>query len=288
VAWVEEAHSLSQRSLDLLRPTIRTEDSELWFSWNPNQNTDPVDVLLRHSAPPGTVVVESNYESNPWFPEVLRIEMEYDRKRDPDKWSHVWRGGYQQHSESRIFRNWRVEEFDVQADWVLRQGADWGFSVDPSVLVQCAIVGRTLYVAHEAYMIGCEIDFLPDLFRTIPEAERWPTVADSARPETISYMQRNGFPKMLAAVKGARSLEEGIEFLRSFDIVVHPRCRHTIDELTAYSYKRDPLTDAILPVIEDKDNHVIDSLRYACEGARRSKKPVQPPARQQAAGSWMM
>jgi phage terminase large subunit len=157
----------------------------------------------------------------------------------------------------------------------LRQGADWGFSVDPSVLVQCAIVGRNLYVAHEAYRVGCEIDFLPDLFRTVPDAERWPTIADSARPETISYMQRHGFPRLLAAIKGPRSLEEGVEFLKSFDIIVHPRCKHTIDELTAYSYEIDPLTSLVLPKLADKDNHVIDALRYACEGARRAK-PDKP------------
>lgn len=290
VAWVEEAHSLSQRSLDLLRPTIREEDSELWFSWNPDQPTDPIDALLRGKViPPNSKVIEVNYEDNPWFPDVLRSEMEYDKKRDPDKFSHVWRGGYRRNSESRVFKNWKVDEFDIDPKWILRQGADWGFAVDPSVLVQCAIVGRTLYVAHEAYRVGCEIDFLPDLFRTIPEAERWPTIADSARPETISYMQRHGFRRMLAAVKGARSLEEGVEFLQSYDIVVHPRCVHTIDELTAYSYDTDPLTGLVLPKLKDKDNHVIDALRYACEGARRAEKASGGKTLELAdtAGSWM-
>ena len=273
VAWVEEAQSLSQRSLDLLRPTIRKPRSELWFSWNPNLETDPVDQLLRgEKPPPDAVVVKVNYRDNPRLPDVLRAELEYDQKRDPDKFAHVWLGEYQRNSEARVFRNWRVEEFDVSPDWVLRQGADWGFSVDPSVLVQAAIVGRTLYVPYEAYKVGCDIDFLPDLFRTVPEAERWPTVADSARPETISYMQRHGFPKMLAAIKGAKSLEEGVEFLKSFDIVVHPRCAHLIDELTLYSYETDPLTGQIIPKLKDKDNHIIDALRYACEGARRSVK----------------
>jgi phage terminase large subunit len=272
VAWVEEAQNLSQRSLDLLRPTIRSPGSELWFSWNPESATDPIDVLLRgEHPPPSSVVREVNYLENPWFPDVLQAEMQYDRGRDLDKFAHVWMGGYQQNSEARVFKNWRIEEFDISPEWILRQGADWGFSVDPSVLVQCAIVGRTLYVAHEAYRVGCEIDFLPDLFRTVPEAEKWPTIADSARPETISYMQRHGFPKMLAAIKGARSLEEGVEFLKSFDVVVHPRCTHTIDELTAYSYAVDDLTGLVLPKLADKDNHVIDSLRYACEGARRAK-----------------
>ena len=280
VAWVEEAQSLSQRSLDLLRPTIREEGSELWFSWNPSKNTDPVDVLLRgESPPPDAIVVQANWRDNPQFPAVLLAEMEYDRGRDKDKYLHVWEGQYLQSSEARVFKNWRIDEFDVNPEWIMRQGADWGFSVDPSVLVQLAIVGKTIYIPHEAYKIGCEIDLLPDLFLTVPNAEKWPITADSARPETISYMQKHGFPKMFPAIKGARSLEEGIEFLRSFDIVVHPRCIHTIDELTLYSYKRDPLTDKVIPVLEDKDNHVIDAMRYACEAARRAGKKDTGPIR---------
>lgn len=77
--------------------------------------------------------------------------------------------------------------------------------------------------------------------------------------------------------QGGESLEEGVEFLKSFDIIVHPRCKHLIDELTLYKYKEDPLTGAVLPILEDKDNHVIDALRYACEGARRAAKPVKAP-----------
>ena len=290
-AWFEEAQAASDKSLTLLRPTIRKPGSQLWFSWNPDQPTDPIDVLLRDvKPPPNSIVVEANYTDNPWFPDELRKEMEYDRARDPDKYAHVWEGKYRQNSEARVFRNWRIAEFDVEPEWVMRQGADWGFSVDPSVLVQVAIVGRTLYVAHEAYRIGCEVDFLPDLFRSVPEAERWGITADSSRPETISYMQRHGFPRMTAAVKGARSVEEGIEFLRSFDIVVHPRCKHTIEELRAYSYDTDPLTGAVLAKLKDKDNHFIDSLRYACEGARRAaavtKRPVLQTMPGQGSG-WM-
>jgi len=275
IAWVEEAQSLSQRSLDLLRPTIRKEGSELWFSWNPDEETDPVDVLLRgENLPPDSVVVQANFSDNPFLPSVLRAELEYDQQRDPDKFAHIWLGQYQKNSEARVFRNWRVEEFDVPEDALIRQGADWGFSRDPSVLVQSYIIGRTLYVPHEAYMVGCEINNLPDLFMTVPAAEKWWITADSSRPETISYMQKHGFPKMAPAIKGARSVEEGVEFLKSFDIVVHPRCKHVIDELTLYSYETDPLTGQVLSKLKDKDNHVIDALRYANEGARRATKPA--------------
>jgi phage terminase large subunit len=274
-AWFEEAHRASQRSLDLLRPTIRDDDSELWFSWNPENDADPVDQLLCGvNPPPGTKVVHATYADNPWLPSVLRDELEYDKQRDPDKYRHIWLGEYQQHSEARVFRNWRIEEFEVDREAVKRQGADWGYAIDPTTLVQCYIVGRTLFVPFEAYMVGCDIVDIPALFMTVPEAEKWPITADSARPETIAHLRKNGFPRIMPAVKGAKSLEEGVAFLQSFDIVVHPRCERVIDELKLYRYRTDPLTGKVLAVLEDKNNHCIDALRYACEGARRAKKPA--------------
>jgi phage terminase large subunit len=287
-AWFEEAQTASQRSLDLLRPTIRAPGSEIWFSWNPRFSTDPVDVLLRgDTPPPGAVVVQANFMDNPWCPQELLDEMAYDRARDPEKYAHIWLGKYETNSEARVFKNWTVEEFERPAGTVHRLGADWGFSVDPSVLVRCDIEGRRLYIDHEAYMVGCEIDQLPDLFDRVPESRKWFITADSARPETISYMRRHGYPKINAAIKGAKSLEEGVEFLKSYDIVVHPRCVHTIDELTMYSYKTDPLTGLVLPILEDKKNHVIDALRYACEGARKALKPAAKKAPPPPRGNWM-
>ena len=270
-AWVEEAQSLSQTSLDLLRPTIRNPGSELWFTWNPRQANDPVDFLLRGPTPPkDSAVIRVNFTDNPWFPSVLRDEMEYDKRRDPDKYQHVWQGSYLTNSTARVFKNWRIDEFEAPPDAIHRLGADWGFAIDPTTLVRCHIVGRTLYIDYEAYMVGCEIVNTPELFMQVPDAEKWPIVADSARPETISHMRKNGFPKLMTAVKGPRSVEEGVEFIKGYDIIVHPRCTHTIDELSLYSYKQDPLTGNILPVLADKKNHMIDALRYACEGARRS------------------
>ena len=272
IAWFEEAQTASQRSLDLLRPTIRAPGSQLWFSWNPRFATDPIDQLLRGpTPPPNAIVVEANYADNPWLPVELLEEMEYDKRRDPDKYAHIWLGKYQSNTSSRVFKNWAIEEFEVDQTAVIRQGADWGFSVDPTVLVQAYIVGRRLYIPYEAYRVGCEIVDTPALFMSLPDAEKWPMVADSARPETISHLRKNGFPKITSAVKGPKSVEEGVGFLQGFDIVVHPRCVHTIDELTLYSYKTDPLDESkILPILADKDNHVMDALRYAMEGARRA------------------
>lgn len=281
VAWIEEAQSLSQRSLDLLRPTIRKPGSELWFSWNPAKPTDPVDVLLRGETPPvDSVVIEANYSDNPWLPDELKADLADDLRRDPDKFAHVWGGHYSLNSEARVFRNWKVEEFDTPHDAVHRFGADWGFAVDPTTLVRCHIDGRTLYVDHEAWRVGCEIDKTPALFDTIEGARKFLIRADSARPETVSYMRRQGF-RITPALKGPGSIEDGVEFLRSFDIVVHPRCLKVAEELTLFAYKVDQHTGDVLPVLEDKNNHTIDALRYALEELRRSgyKPKVQAPSK---------
>lgn len=94
IAWVEEAQTLSQHSLDLLRPTLRKDGSELWFSWNPRFKTDPVDQFFRKHPPDDAVSVLINWRDNPWFPDVLRKEMEHDFATDPDKAEHIWNGAY--------------------------------------------------------------------------------------------------------------------------------------------------------------------------------------------------
>jgi phage terminase large subunit len=268
VAWVEEAQNLSQRSLDLLRPTIREEGSEIWCSWNPRYPTDPVDKLLRSDKPPDAIVIKTNFRDNPFFPEVLRREMEWDRSRDPEKYAHIWLGEYERLSEARVFKNWKVEEFETPSDVTLLYGGDWGFSVDPSVLVRMWARGRTLYIDYEAYRVGVEIDHLPQFFDQVPGCREWPIRADSARPETISYLQRHGFPRITPAIKGANSVKEGVIFLQGYDIIIHPRCVHTIDEFTMYAFKTDKQTGIVTPILEDKKNHVIDSVRYAVETLR--------------------
>lgn len=297
-AWIEEAQSVSQPSIDALIPTVRRPGSELWWTWNPVNATDPVDMLLRGSeTPPRSIVKEVNYIDNPWFPPELREEMEFDKRRDPDKYAHIWMGQYKTNSEARVFRNWRIEAFETPKKTIFYQGADWGFAQDPSVLVRCFIDGKRLYIDYEAYKIGCEIDDLPKLFAGrdgVPEdlrktwgpgdENKWPGIpnarqvmitADSARPETISFMSRHGF-RISPALKGKGSVEDGIEWLKNYDIIVHPRCRHTIDELSFYSWKVDPKKidpntkqPEVTNILEDKQNHVIDALRYSIEGVRR-------------------
>lgn len=276
LAWVEEAQSISERSLRLLRPTIRKPNSEIWFTWNPENETDPVDELLRGAEPPpNSIVREVNFVDNPFFPDVLRAEMEYDRRRDPDKYAHVWLGKYNKKSEARVFKNWSLTEIEPPENTVFYLGADWGYSVDPTVLVRMWLRDEhTLVIDRERYRIGVEIDDIPAFFDDLDPsqpgfARNWDVIADNARPETIAYMKRHGYPLMKPSIKGKDSVKEGVIFLQGYDILCHTRCTHTADELATYSYIVDKKTGQVTNNLLDKKNHVIDSMRYGAEPLRR-------------------
>ena len=266
ICWVEEGQAVSADSWDVLIPTIRKPGSEIWVSFNPLNETDPTYQRFVMSPPGNAFVRKVNYDENPFFPEVLHDEMEWLKAKDYQSYLHVWEGECRKFSNALVFNNYfTVEDFETPRNARFYHGADWGFANDPSTLIRCFIDGRKLYIDREAWGIGVEIDNTPALFDTVETARRWPIKADCARPETISYMRRQGF-NISPAKKWQGSIEDGIEFLKTFDIIIHPRCQHTIDEFNHYSYKVDKQTGDILPQIVDANNHLCDSLRYALDG----------------------
>ena len=230
--------------------------------------------------------------------------MERDRETNPDKYAHIWEGKYQNLSEARIFRNWRVGTVQPPERAIWYCGVDFGFSVDPTFALRCCLIDdRVLYIDYEACEVGVPTEALPVLIGRVPGINVWPCTADSARPETIDYLKRHGFPRMRGARKGKGSLEDGIAFLQGLDIVVHPRCANLVREFGNYAYKIDKRTGEILPVPEDAHNHGIDALRYATERLHRKgrlipqdqpleddrlRRPVDYGPTDQGEESWMV
>lgn len=277
IALVDEANALSHRSLTLLRPTIRKAGSELHFAWNPNNADDPVDSLFRENeGSPRFICIHVNITDNPFVSDTAWEEYESDKAlaqslmaKDANAWDsflHVWHGAYNVRSEKFVFRNWRINEMQPPERAVWHYGVDFGFAQDPTAALRCCLLDRrTLYVDAEAYEVGVPNEALPALIGKIPDARNWFVTADSARPETIDYLRRNGFPKIRGAKKGKGSVEDGISFLQGLEIIVHPRCVNLQRELGAYAYEIDKRTNDIIPRPEDANNHLIDALRYACE-----------------------
>jgi phage terminase large subunit len=275
IAWIEEAEKVSQESLDLLVPTIREKGSEIWVSFNPESEHSPVYKRFVKQQRPDTITGFINWFDNDFFPEVLKKELEYDRRVDYEKYLHIWEGQVKQYSDVCIFKNKiTVEEFETPEDIQLYFGADWGFSNDPTVLVRMFIQDTKLFIDYEFYAVGIEITELERAFDTVPESRTWTIRADSERPDTISYMRQRGF-NIVGAEKGKGSVEDGIQFLRSFEqIVIHPRCRGAIDNFLNYRWKQDRITQEVLPIPADGSDHVPDSARYALEPYIKAKEPM--------------
>ena len=258
ICWVEEASSVSAESWDVLIPTIRKQGSEIWLTFNPLSPDDATWQRFVKNPPPGAWVQKVLFSDNPWFPEVLDDERKHLQEIDPELYQHVWLGEPRTISDAQVFKGrYLIQEFDTPEDARFFQGADWGFAADPTVLIRCFIRGNVLYIDREAYGAGVELDETPQLFDSIETARKWPIYADSARPETISFMKRRGF-HIMPAKKWPGSIEDGIAVLKSFDkIIVHPRCVHTADEFYRYSYKVDKNNGDVLPVIVDAYNHCV-------------------------------
>lgn len=312
--WIEEGENISRSSWEYLEPTIRTQyllpchfwpagtefteeeldaggrlaDPEIWITFNPAEEGDfiyqrfvggekPSDTF---KPPPGAVVVNMNWEDNPWFPEALRRQKDYLYATDIDAAEHIWGGKPRKQSAAQILQGkCRVEYFEPRPHWSGPYiGTDWGFATDPHATVKCWIddAEKLLYVEYEVYEFSTETDDLPSVIARVPGAIKNVNRADNARPETISYCRRHGHPRMIAADKWPGSIEDGINYLRQefTAIVIHPRCQNTLDESKLWCYEVDKNTGDVLPKVVDKNNHCWDAIRYAISPLIRGKVKI--------------
>ena len=267
VCIVEEAEDVPEHSWQALEPTIRAPKSEIWVIWNPKREGSPVDERFVKNIPPRSKIVKINHDDNPFFP----IELDEQRKHamrvmDRATYEHIWQGEYLRNSKAQIFADkYREDEFTPGENWNgPYQGLDFGFSQDPTAAVRCWVHDRKLWIEYERGGVGVEIDETAALANSIPDFHRYVIRADSARPESISYLSRNGLPRIEAVEKGEGSVEDGIAHIRGYDeVIIHSRCRQTLREFALYSYKVDRLTGDVLPIVVDANNHYIDAIRYA-------------------------
>jgi phage terminase large subunit len=267
ICWVEEAQVISNESLEVLIPTIRKNESEIWLSFNPNLETDPTYVrFLKKPRREDQLTVKVNYKDNLYFSDELRKEMEYQKSIDYNDYLHIWEGHCKTSTDAQIFKGkYIVETFETPTDAAFYFGLDWGFSQDPTAIIRCFIVDKELFIDYEAGGIKIELDYTHRLIDTVPHAKANVIRADNSRPESISYVKRQGY-RIESVYKWAGSVEDGIAFLRSFKMIhIHNRCLNVADEFLRYNYKIDRLTDKILTKIVDKNNHYIDALRYALQ-----------------------
>jgi phage terminase large subunit len=277
IAWCEEAYNISKDSWNHLEPTIRKTDSEIWISFNPDEEGDFIyQKFVANTPPPDAVVKMFNYQNNPWLSEAIKVAREHMMATDPEAYLNVYGGQCKVRNTSVIYAG-RYERgviilpedpFVLEREWGgFLLGVDFGFSQDPTVMLKVWYSQResTIYIEKESWGKHVELnDMGPKFLREIPEAKNHSARCDNSRPETISHLCPAGV-RAKAVEKWKGSVEDGIAFIKSQKIVVHPSCKNTWDELGKYRYKVDRRTGDVLPDIIDKDNHCCDALRYALE-----------------------
>lgn len=269
--WTDEGENVSEAAWRKLIPTIRTEgdgwQAENWISYNPESPESATHRRFIDQQPDDCIVTEINWSDNPWFPDILNLQRLEDQRLRPETYDHVWEGAFLTLTEAQIFAGkFDVDEFEAGSDWDgPYQGLDFGFAQDPTAAIRCYVHDRRLWIRNEAGKPKLELDATGAFINSrIPGFETHVTRADSARPESISFLSRHGLPRVTAVEKWKGSVEDGIAFLKSFDkIIIHPDCESTAREFRLYSYKVDRLSGDIKPDIVDAHNHYIDAIRYA-------------------------
>jgi phage terminase large subunit len=285
--WVEEGAYVSKASWEVLTPSIRGKGSEIIVTFNPCNARDVIyhNYILNDQIN-NVLTAEVSYRGNPYYSQEIHDErMIALNTLDTDTYQHVWEGKLLEHSHAQIFKDkWQViakEDFVEPEDTHPYYGLDFGFSQDPTAGIRCFVndADNKLYITHEAVKIGLEIDHtMAFLEKHLPDVGNYTIYADNARPESISFLKRQGL-SIKAVEKGKGSVEDGIEYIKSFDgVVIHERCLETINEFTHYSYKVDERSGDITNKIVDSNNHLVDALRYALE--RSMKKGKSPTLKQ--------
>ena len=297
-AWVEEAQGLSGRSLNLLRPTIRIPESELWFSWNPTRETDPVDKLLRGDVlPTDAVVVRANWSDNPWFPGVLEQERTDCLNNEPDQYEHIWEGGYatvlsgayyakaiaEARTEGRIGK--------VAKDPLMRVMAVFDIGVrDATAIWVCQFVSREIRVLDYYEAVGQPLAAHLEWLRSRGYgAAECILPHDGAKEDAVTairfedHIRQAGFDVRTIPNQGKGAALKRVEIARR----MFPRvwinedtCKPGLSALGWYHEKRDEARGVGVGPDHDWSSHGADAFGLMCVAYEEPVKRAAMPAAQ--------
>lgn len=282
--FIDEASTISRFSWRIVTPTVtRTNGPQVIIAFNPEFETDIVyEEFVINNTRKNCFVKEVSYRNNPFkLPEEFYDELEALEARDYDAYLHVYEGHCITNSNTKIFKKdvyWTVKDFVEHTGVELKFGLDLGFSPEhPTFGIRLYIHEKQIWVTHEAVEIGLDIDKLGGfLINKLPHIKNHTVYVDSSRPETISALSRQYLPQIQGYLfakgveKGQGSVEDGIEFMKSFDMInIHPDCVNLIDNFQKYSFKTDRKGN-ILREIEKKNDDGIDAIRYALEATMKN------------------
>ena len=222
-----------------------------------------------------TLAITTNYLCNEWLDESDRNVFEKMKTNNPRRYQVAGLGNWGI-VDGLVYENFKEEEFDLEE--VKRMpniestfGLDFGYTNDPSALF-CGLVDRDnmkIYVFDEMYEKGLSNRAIYQNILNMGYAKEYIT-ADSAEPKSIDELRNLGLYRVSAANKGKDSINNGIQYIQDFEIIIHPRCVNFLTEISNYTWDKDKFGNKLNKPIDDF-NHLLDAFRYAMERFNKSK-----------------
>lgn len=273
--WVEEAQTITDYSLELLIPTIRANGSKIFFTYNPKNDTDAIEVL-RHDKD-NKVVIHSTYLDNCYAPDTIIEEAEEMKEKRLSKYNHIYLGQYGQ-AEGLIFENVEVRvirEKEVKGLECV-QGLDFGYTNDPTAFCINYIddENKIFYVFDGFYKKGLLNSQIATEIKKL-QAHKYIIFADSAEPKSIDTLKLDGVSRIRGALKGKDSINNGIDFLLDYRIVINAHLTDFINEAHNYTWAVDKKTNKPTNKPVDDFNHGWDSIRYSISDKIKPKQETK-------------
>jgi len=274
IAWVEEAQTVSKTSIDVLTPTVRKDKSKIIYTYNRLLEDDPVHQRLVIEGRPNTILINVNYDiaiKHGMIPQVTLDEIEDDKKKRPGLYKHKWLGE-PYGVERRIYNGWEVIEEIPHEARLWRRGQDYGYSIDPSVIIDIYEYNGGFILDERVYQKGLSNKALADMKLNFDDP-RTLVVADSSEPKSIDEERSYGV-NIIGAKKGAGSVLQGIQYVQYQKISITKRSTKTIKAQKRYLWAVDRNENIIQ--VPDDSNHEwsnpMDAVRYGFNGTMVKKK----------------
>lgn len=274
--WIEEAYEiLNEDDFNILDESIRGQVDDGLFkqitlTFNPWNERHWIKKRFFDAPPnPDILAMTTNYLMNEFLDEADRKVFETMKKNNPRRYRVAGLGEWGI-VEGLIFENWEEKEFNLEDIKKIKGiksafGLDFGYTNDPSALF-CGMVdlnNKVIYVFDEMYKTGMSNEAIYNEIVKMGYAKERIT-ADSAEPKSIDRLRELGIRHIKAARKGKDSVNNGIDFIQDFKIVIHPRCVNFLTEISNYTWDTDKFGKKINKPIDDF-NHLMDAMRYALE-----------------------
>lgn len=260
IAWVEEAQTVSEKSIEILTPTVRKPGSKIIYTYNRLLEEDPVHKRLVLEGRPNTLILNLNYDialKYNMMPDVIRLEMEDDKEKRPALYKHKWLGEpYNQ--ERKIYKDWAfIDEIPHEAS-LIRYGMDFGYSNDPTAIVAIYRLNGGFILDEICYQKGLSNKQIADILNNVQERKL--CIADSAEPKSIDEITSYGV-SILPSKKGQGSVSQGIQYVQEQRISVTNRSLNIKREYSNYLWKVDK-DGKIINEPEHTFKHSMDAIVY--------------------------